>query len=336
MTARLADVARYAQVSEATVSRVLNDKPGVAPATRQAVLTALDVLGYDRPSRLRPQGGGSIGLVLPELTTPVFPALAQVVETGLAAVGYACVLCTVTAGGVHEEEYVRMLRDRGVAGIVFVSGGHADLTCPTDVYADLLADGLPVVFVNGFREGLDAPFISTDEEAAVRQAVGHLHDLGHQRIGLAAGQARFVPTVRKVEAYRAVMADLLGEHDVDELVAHTYVTVEGGATAGRVLLGRGVTAVVAASDSMALGVVRAARHLGRAVPSDLSVIGRDDSPLLPFTDPPLTTLRQDVTGMGQAVVSAMLDRISGRERTTGEFLFSPELVVRGSTAAAPR
>jgi DNA-binding LacI/PurR family transcriptional regulator len=87
MRARLADIAEHAEVSEATVSRVLNDKPGVADATRQAVLTSLDILGYDRPSRLRRKSAGLVGLVTPELTNPIFPAFAQAIETALARQG---------------------------------------------------------------------------------------------------------------------------------------------------------------------------------------------------------------------------------------------------------
>ena len=134
MKARLSDIAQHADVSEATVSRVLNGKPGVADATRQAVLTSLDVLGYDRPSRLRRKSAGLVGLIVPELTNPIFPAFAQVIETALARSGYTPVLCTQTPGGVHEDDYVQMLLDRGVAGIIYVSGLHADTTTDPDRY----------------------------------------------------------------------------------------------------------------------------------------------------------------------------------------------------------
>ena len=122
MRARLSDIAPRPRVSEATVSRVLNDKPGVSAETRQAVLTALDVLGYERPARLRKRSAGLVGLVVPELDNPIFPAFAQVIESVLAQAGYTPVLCTQTPGGVTEDEYVEMLLDRQVSGIVFVSG----------------------------------------------------------------------------------------------------------------------------------------------------------------------------------------------------------------------
>jgi DNA-binding LacI/PurR family transcriptional regulator len=110
--ARLSDIAQQADVSEATVSRVLNDRPGVSPDKRQAVLTALDVLGYERPQRLRKRSAGLVGLVVPELENPIFPAFAQTIESALAHRGFTPVLCTQTPGGVTEDEYVEMLLRR--------------------------------------------------------------------------------------------------------------------------------------------------------------------------------------------------------------------------------
>ena len=335
--ARLADIAEQAGVSEATVSRVLNDRPGVSTATRQAVLTALDVLGYERPMRLRGQSG-LVGLIVPELENPIFPAFAQVMETLLAQHGFTPVLCTQTPGGVTEDEYVDLLLDRGVAGIIFVSGLHADATADHAAYRVLLDRGLPIVFVNGYAEGIDAPFVSDDDAAAMQLAVTHLASMGHRRIGLAVGPARFVPVVRKRAAFIEAMVHATGVAHVDAeaLVAHTLFTVEGGQAAAHHLLGLGVTAVVCGSDLMALGVIRTVRQRGLRVPEDISVVGYDDSRLIAFTDPPLTTVRQAVTAMGTAAVQALLDGINGTPAPRDEFVFRPELIVRGSTGPVPR
>jgi len=332
---RLADIARHADVSEATVSRVLNDKPGVSAATRQAVLMSLDILGYDRPSRLKRKSAGLVGLIVPELTNPIFPAFAQVIETSLAKSGYTPVLCTETPGGAHEDEYVQMLIDRGVSGIIFVSGLHADTTQSSQRYVALREQGLPVVFVNGYLDGVDAPFISSDDRAAISLATSHLLTLGHTRIGLAIGPARYVPVIRKTARFRQVMREA-GADDIDLLVEHSMFTVEGGAAAAGLLIARGATAIVCGSDVMALGAIRAARGAGLRVPQDVSVVGYDDSPLVAFTDPPLTTIRQAVGGMGEAAVHALLAEISGTPGTHAEYFFEPELVLRGSTAVAPR
>jgi len=336
MRARLADIAEQADVSEATVSRVLNGKPGVAESTRQAVLTALDLLGYDRPSRLRRKSAGLVGLVMPELTNPIFPAFAQIIETALARHGYTPVLCTQTPGGVHEDDYVQMLLDRGVAGIIYVSGLHADSSTDPQRYVKLRERGLPIVLVNGFLEGIDAPFISNDDVASMELALTHLVHLGHTRIGLAVGPDRFVPVIRKIAGFRNSMATLLGREDVEDLIERTMFTVEGGAAAANRLLDKGATAIVCGSDLMALGAIRAARQRGLDVPKDVSVVGYDDSTLIAFTDPPLTTVRQSVQAMGEAAVRALLDEIAGEPAPRAEYVFRPELVVRGSTGACPK
>ncbi|NGO68205.1 substrate-binding domain-containing protein [Streptomyces boncukensis] len=335
MTARLADIAAQAGVSEATVSRVLNGKPGVAAATRESVLAALDVLGYERPVKLRQRSAGLVGLITPELENPIFPAFAQVIAQDLTRQGYTPILATQTPGGSTEDELTEMLVDRGVAGIIFVSGLHADTTADPGRYERLRGQGVPFVLINGFSPRVRAPFVSPDDRAAMRLAVTHLVALGHRRIGLALGPERFVPVQRKIEGFAAAVREQLGLDDerLGELVQHSLFTLEGGQAAAGALLERGCTAVVCASDMMALGAIRAARRRGLAVPGDVSVIGFDDSPLIPFTDPPLTTVRQPVTAMGQAAVRALLEEIGGTPAPHTEFVFLPELVVRGSTAS---
>jgi DNA-binding LacI/PurR family transcriptional regulator len=333
---RLADIAAQAGVSEATVSRVFNGRPGVSAATRQTVLAALDVLGYDRPVRLRQRSAGLIGLITPELSNPIFPALAQVIEQVLTRHGYTPLLCTQTPGGSTEDELVDMLVDRGVTGICFVSGLHADTTADMGRYARLAARGVPFVLIDGYSEHISAPFVSADDRLAMRMAVQHLAELGHERIGLAVGQRRYVPVQRKLEGFTAACAELLGQDGAQtaERIRHTLFSVEGGHAAAGALLDAGCTAVVCASDLIAFGVIRAVRQRGLSVPGDVSVVGFDDSPLIAFADPPLTTIRKPVEAMGAAAVDALLEEIHGNALHRAEFVFQPELVVRGSTGAA--
>ncbi len=332
MTTRLADIAAHAGVSEATVSRVLNGKPGVAAGTRQAVLTALDVLGYERPARLRQQRAGLIGLIIPELTNPIFPAFAQVIENALAMSGFTAVLCTQSPGGITEDDYTELLLERGVSGIIFVNGLHADSRSDRSRYTRLTDRGLPIVLLNGFRSDISAPYISNDDVASLEMTVAHLASLGHRRIGLAVGQERFVTSIRRTEGFRRAMAEHAPEIDAEELVVNTMFTIEGGQAASTLLLDRGCTAICAGSDIMALGVIRGARQRGLRVPEDVSVVGFDDSPLTAYLDPPLTTIRQPVREMGLAAVSSLLDEIAGVKAPRTELLYRPELVVRRSTA----
>jgi alanine racemase len=332
----LADIAAEAGVSQATVSRVLNDKPGVGDTARQAVLTALDVLGYERPARLKRRSAGLVGLVVPELTNPIFPAFAQVIETVLAQKGFTPVLCTQTPGGVSEDEYVESLLDHSVAGIIFVAGKHADSTADHDRYRTLIRQGLPIVCVNGYAEDVAAPFIGDDDSEAMELSVGHLVQLGHERIGLAVGPRRFTPSTRKADAFVTAL-ERRGEARpaAGRWVEESLYTLEGGHAAARRLIEREASAIVCASDMMALGVLRAARQSGMRVPEDLSVVGYDDSLLMAYVEPPLTTVRQAVGAMALAAVDALVEGIRGTPVPPQEYLFRPELVLRASTAPPP-
>ncbi|MEV4540377.1 LacI family DNA-binding transcriptional regulator [Micromonospora echinaurantiaca] len=330
MTKRLTEVAKKAGVSEATVSRVLNGREGVSEATRTAVLTALDVLGYERPTKLRGERARLVGLVLPELQNPIFPALAEVVTGSLAQRGFTPALCARTIGGVSEMDYVEMLLDHQVSGVIFAGGSYALADARHDHYRRLTDRGLPVVLVNAGVDELGFPRVSTDDAVAVEQAYGHLRSLGHERIGMVLGPEGHVPSRRKLTA----MIQAAGWAD-DEFVERSSFSMEGARVAATKLVERGVTGIICASDVLALGAIRAARRLGRAVPADVSVVGFDDSAFMTCTDPPLTTVRQPIETMGQAAVDLLVTQIEGAGVLHDELLFEPELVVRGSTGPAP-
>jgi DNA-binding LacI/PurR family transcriptional regulator len=329
---RLAEVAKKVGVSEATVSRVLNGKAGVSDATREAVLTALDVLGYERPTQLRGERARLIGLVLPELQNPIFPALAEVIGGGLAQRGFTPVLCTRTAGGLSEADYVSMLLDQHASGLVFAGGHYHEADAPHDHYRLLHSRGIPVVLLNAAVDDLVFPRVSTDDAVATGQAFRHLASLGHQRIGLVVGPQDHVPSRRKVAAFteHAERAGL-GVAPVE----HALFSLEGGQAATTRMLRHGVTGIICGSDVLALGAIRAVRRAGLSVPADVSVVGFDDSAWLNCTDPPLTTVRQPIESMGKAAVALLVNQMESVAVYPEELLFEPELVVRGSTGPAP-
>ncbi|MFJ2271034.1 LacI family DNA-binding transcriptional regulator [Streptomyces sp. NPDC087849] len=335
MTRRLAQVAQKVGVSEATVSRVLNGKPGVSDATRKAVLSALDVLGYERPTQLRGERARLVGLVLPELQNPIFPAFAEVVGGALAQQGLTPVLCTQTKGGVSEADYVELLLQQQVSGVVFAGGLYQQDDAPHDHYGLLADRRIPVVLINAATAHLGFPGVSCDDSVAMEHAWRHLVSLGHERIGLVLGPSGHVPSQRKLATAHAI-AEAAGATVPDEWVARTMFSLEGGQAAATRLLDRGVTGIICAGDPLALGSVRAARRRGLSVPADVSVVGYDDSAFMNCTDPPLTTVRQPIEAMGRAAVELLCAQIGGRAVPSDELLFEPELVVRGSTARPPR
>lgn len=332
MNPRLRHIAQHAGVSEATVSRVANNKPGVAETTRRRVLEAIAEFRYQAPGLGGADRAGLVGLIIPELSNPIFPMFAQAIAGMLANQRFTTVLCTATIDGVSEDEYVDMLLDRGMAGLVVVSGQNADMLSDHTLYRRLADRRMPMVFMNGAVTGVEAPVVSSDDAQAADLAVRHLVSLGHTSIGCIVGPRRYVPVQRRLRGHAAVCREL----GLEQHVADGMYSVEGGEAATRQLLDRpessGVTAIVAASDLMALGAIRALRAVGKRVPNDVSVVGYDDNPLLAFTDPPLTSVRQPLAAMSEAAARALIEVIEGDEWPRQELTFHGELIVRGSTA----
>lgn len=340
MRVRLKEVAAIAGVSEATVSRVLNDRPNVSSRTREVVLDALRQLDAPLPRgalmRAAAQATGRrlVGVLLPDLDNPIFAVMAQLLTSRLAAAGRTALI--TRSGPVADERLVLgQLVDAGVSAMIVVSGAHADTSADVGHYRRLIDDGTPMVFVNGYRRDLHgAPFVSCDDRHAATLAVQHLVSLGHRRIAFVAGAHRHTVVARKLDGYRTALA-AAGITPDDRLIAETMFSAEAGDAAARGLLDAGATAAVAASDLLALGTIRGARAHGRRVPEEWSVIGYDDTDLMAYTDPPLTTVRQPVRAMCHAAADMVLDRLDGRPPRIGEFRFHPALVVRGSTAPRP-
>jgi LacI family repressor for deo operon, udp, cdd, tsx, nupC, and nupG len=325
----IAEVARAAGVSEATVSRVINNRGVVASGTRRSVEEAMREVGYARSNV-----GNIVLLVNPGLVDPFFALASERIATTLGLHGLRAVVCSAPIGGSQELDYVSAMVDAGIVAVVFVSASNTLDGADPGVHRLLEREHVPFVCINGAFEGADAPVFSTDDVLAAELAVAHLWGLGHRRIALIAGPVGNRPSDRRVEGFRRAMATR-GAPEVDAVVVRTAYSIEGGASATSMVLAAAdpVTAVVAASDEMALGVIRAARRAGRRVPDDLSVMGYDDAFPVEFMDPPLTTLRQPIDRLAAAVAPAVLSLVRGRHIESTELMFDPELIVRGTTGA---
>lgn len=337
VTTTLTDIAAQLGVSAASVSRALNGKAGVSDDLRRRVLEAAGGVGYGRtPARSLAASASPIGVIMPELDNPVFAVFAQEMATMLVQHGHAPMLCPQSAPGISEDEWIELLLARDMAGLIVVSGMHADTHASMDRYRRLRRDKLPLVLLNGHVPGLDVTSISVDDAAAMSYAVDHLAALGHRRLGLALGPERYVPVIRKVEGFTRALRERPELAGTAPLIEHSMFTIEGGFAATSQLLDAGATGIICASDVMALGAIRAARSRGLSVPRDVSIIGFDGSAFDAYTDPPLTTLRQPVSAMAKGAVRALLEELHNGTHPRNEFLFNPELIVRASTAAAPR
>lgn len=279
---------------------------------------------------------GAIGLLVPELENPIFPALAQAMETQAKAWGYASILCNTAGTSEGEAGYMHMLLERKVAGVIFISCEGADVQADHQHYYRLAKDGARLVFVNGAPPLIEAPVVGIDERAAGQLATAHLLELGHERLGFVAGPPRFLPTQQKAEGRVAALARA-GLPAQPELVEYEAFGVEGGRRALRKLLALSEppTGVICSSDLMAIGALQEAYDQGIRVPEDLSIVGFDGIAAASWMQPPLTTIAQPVADVAEMAVNALWSLIEEPERHVPNFLFRPQLR-HGRSTAPPR
>lgn len=326
---KLQEISRLTGVSLATVSRVLNAKPGVASETRRKVLDSLAELGYQEP--VRTTRTGVVGIITPELDNPIFPALAQNIEARLARFGLLSMICPVTSDTVNEQEYLDHFLESEAAGVILINGRYAGIEEAFAPYEDLLRKNIPTVLVNGVVGECPIPAVCVDLAAGASMAVRHLASLGHRRIGLLVGPGRYSSTVELDRGYRSAMTEL-GQEPSDALVSETIFTPEGGRAGLAKLLEANATAVICGGDLMAIGVIEGLRARNMSTPQDFSVVGLDGTELLSHAQPQLTTIRQPIDRMAAAVAWLLQNQESAGTRV---HLFLPDLVIGKTTGPVP-
>jgi DNA-binding LacI/PurR family transcriptional regulator len=328
----MADVARLAGVSSQTVSRVSTGHPGVVESTRRQVLAAMEQLGYRPNSAARALKRGefrTIGVILFTLATTGNSRTVEAIATHAAHEGYAITLIPVavpTQDGVLGA-FTR-LGELAVDGVIVIMEVHlldaANLTLPP---------GVQVVVVDS-DAGDRYPVVDTDQADGARQAVRHLLDLGHRTVWHVTGPAESFASERRASAWREVLRQ--AGREIPPIERGDW-SAESGYRAGRELAGIAeCTAVFAANDQMALGVLRAMAEHGRRVPAEVSVVGFDDIPDAGSYLPPLTTVHQDFAEVGRQCVQALLRQIRKEPVGAGTVLVPTTLVARQSSAPPPR
>src|SRR4051794_10571379 len=321
----MADVARLAGVSQQTVSRVLNDSPHVRPATRERVLDAIGKLGY-RPNRLARAlvTGRSRTLGVLSFDTTLYGPASTLfaIERAAHEAGYFVSIASLRAPDAESlRGGVERLLESGVEGVLVIapqeSAARGLLELPADV---------PVVATEAAPAG-DVPLVAADQRGGARLVTEHLLGLGHETVWHVAGPAGWLEAADRVRGWRAAL-EAAGA-PVPPPLAGDW-SARSGYAAGRGLAE--ATAVFAANDQMALGVLRALHELGRRVPDDISVVGFDDIPEAAYFSPPLTTVRQRFDEIGARALRLLLARIENGAGRTGEAV-RPELIIRASTAA---
>lgn len=331
----ISDVARHAGVSPTTVSHALSGKRRVSDALRDKVLRAMDELDYV-PTRaaqnLALGRSGILALIVPDIAIEYFAELAKSVELEAVGRGYNLMLATTGFDAEREARYLDMITSRAVDGVVYASGASVGITARAS-----LSRGLPLVMVDEELEGVELRTVVSDNEDGGRLVADHLLLLGHRSVLEIQGAHQPVTTVNRSRGFAASWSAVGGE----TLTTSGDYTADGGRAAVERHLGemrgRGVTAIFAHNDLMALGAIDALRSHGIRVPEDVSVVGFDDMSTTHYSVPRLTTVRQDVSALGELAARALLDAVEAKQPIAPERTVLPvELVVRESTAEVRR
>ncbi|NUT71558.1 LacI family DNA-binding transcriptional regulator [Pseudarthrobacter sp. C4D7] len=311
------DVARYAGVSTAVVSYVVNKGPKkVAPATEAKVQDAIRVLGYRPNAAARALKLGStetIGLVIPDNGNPFFSLLAHAVEDAAAELGYALLLTNSDGNLTKERRNIRNLASRQVDGVILSS-----VLMEPDL-ADLESADIRTVLLNHSADAPGFNSVGVDLFAGAKSAVEHLIGHGHTTIALAMG----TNAGNFLDGREQGWLQALTEAGLPEgPIVRSLFTRAGGYAAGQRLLASAIqpTAIFASSDMQAIGIMRALHEAGRSIPDDIAIAAFDGSEEAEYTWPPLTTVKQPAQAMAKAAVSAL---IGGRRNVNSEHLIFP-------------
>lgn len=330
----LRDVAEAAGVHAATASRALNPETRrlVNAETARRVLRAAESLGFSPnpiARSLKTAKSGTIGLVLPDITNPLFPPIVRGIEDVLSGVGYSALIVNTDNDPERERAQIASLRSRQVEGLIVAT---ARLDHP--LLAQLHDQKVNVVLVNRRTAELDVPWITPDDTAGIELAVRHLAELGHRRILHLAGPQTTSTGVVRMRAFQSAVRDHGLDDDPALVAACTLWTEDEGARVLREVLdaGTGFTAIVAGNDLIALGCYDVFNERGMVCPDDLSVVGFNDMPLLDKLRPPLTTVGIPHHQIGEEAARMLLESINEPGRPARSVLLPVSLVVRGSTA----
>jgi LacI family transcriptional regulator len=325
----MADVAQVAGVSAMTVSRVVNGKGEVSPATRERVLEVVERLGY-RPSgiarSLASQRTRTLGLVVPDVSNPFFATLAQGVEHVAYANGYNVFLCNTNEDPQRELAVLESLEEKQVDGLLLCSSRLDE-----DQLASVVARHSSVVLVNRVLAGNSHPSLLVDDEAGGRLATHHLLERGRRALGFLAGPKVSHSGQERLKGFRSAL-EAGGVPFEPSRTQSCVPSARGGRQATLRLLTEhpDLDALFCYNDLVAVGALQACAERGRHVPGDVAVVGYDDILLAALVTPSLTTCRVPRYELGSQAAKLLLAQVDGSSEPVRRIVFQPELVIRAS------
>ncbi|MFA1712413.1 LacI family DNA-binding transcriptional regulator [Peribacillus frigoritolerans] len=331
------DVAKIAGVSQSTVSRVLNDYPYIKKNTRDKVLAVINELGFTRDEIARSlveKRTKSIGLILGSISNPFFAETAEVIIERAQELKYDVIVYNTGHKDENLEQAINLLIGKRVEGIILTSVSKNY----TEKIKKLHDNGFPVLLYNSFLDIKDVNFIVMDNNKGARLAVQHLIKLGHKKIAKISGPSKYLATYERTVGYKEEMMD--NGYEIDEgLIFNSEFSYDKIYSFTKKLLKRKdrPTAIIAASDQMALAVLDAASSLNLKIPADLSVVGFDNIRLSANEFIGLTTISQQMDQMSLTALEKLIYLIENKETSSSsiQIFLKPELMVRKTTGPAP-
>ncbi|MDQ0285974.1 LacI family transcriptional regulator [Desulfofundulus luciae] len=331
MTVTIKDIARKAGVSYATVSRALNNRPEVSEKTRREIQRLAAEMGYKPNAIARglvTRETLTLGLVIPDITNPFFPEVARGVEEAASEAGYSVFLCNTNWDVDKERTYIELLEEKRVDGLILAS-----VTEDEEYLAELLSRETPVVLINRILDQVDTNYVAIDNVKGAQQAVEHLISLGHRRIAYVGGLEHVESTAERLHGYRLALA-INNIPFEEELVRYGSFKKESGYENALSLLSlpEPPTAIFAANDILALGVIQAIKERELKVPENVAVVGFDDIPFAAYAEVNLTTVAQPKYTMGEMAAKILIDEIrKGPSPEKKHIVLPPTLVIRASS-----
>lgn len=329
----IADVAQLAGVHKATASRALNPRTAdlVNTKTARRVVSAAKKLGYQPNSlarSLRTSQSSTVGVLIPDLTNPLFPLVVRGIEDALGAHEYTALLANTDNDPERTRAQFDALRSRKVDGFLIATAWRDD-----PLLAQAAEQGVTAVLINRTTDAPLFPAVTGDDSAGVGKAVEHLAGIGHRRIAHLAGPTAVSTGFLRAQAFRHAIA----AHALPEVVVPcASYTEDAGAAAARSLLDEhpDTTAILAGNDMIALGVLAVLAERGLSCPGDVSLIGFNDMRFVDKLTPPLTTVHVPHHRLGTEAAQLLLDQLANPDRAPKTVSLPLELIVRGSTAPA--
>jgi len=324
------DVAARANVHPSTVSRVMNPdtRAMVSAPVAKRIIRIADEMGYTRSplaSGLRTGKSFTVGVIIPDLSNPVFPPVVRGIERALAAAGYISILADSDNNQKSEQAIYESLKQRRIDGLIMATAHVGD-----PVVKQCVQEQLPVVLVNRTTDAPEVSGVANNDELGIQLAIAHLRDCGHRQIAFLGGPQNTSTGRDRLLAFRE-----LHSADPDLAISCDAFTEQAGRNGMREILGRNkpLTAVVAANDLLALGCYDILAEHGLRCPQDVSVTGFNDMPFADRFSPPLTSLHIPHDELGVQAAGLLLEEIRDPGVARKTIRLDPQLVIRQSTAA---